>query len=63
MSLRASLSVILGCNFSSANRLLSAAERGDEAAVRQVRGAPPGFASPAGDQDACSCNGLGGHAV
>lgn len=37
MALKASLGVLLGCQFGSASRLLSAAERGDEATVRQVK--------------------------
>lgn len=41
MSFRASLSVVLGCNFGAANRLLSAAERGEEQVVRQVRSRGP----------------------
>lgn len=36
MSLRATLSVVLGCNFGAASRLLSAAERGEEQVVQQV---------------------------
>lgn len=37
MSLKATLSVLLGCNFGAANRLLEAAKAGDETTVSQVR--------------------------
>lgn len=37
MALKASIGVLLGCQFGSASRLLSAAERGEEATVQQVR--------------------------
>jgi len=38
MSFRASLSVILGCQFGQANKLLNAAERGQIEQVKAVRG-------------------------
>ena len=37
MAFRASLSVFLGCQFGQANKLLSAAERGEDTQVKQVR--------------------------
>lgn len=37
MALKASLGVILGCQFGPANRLLAAADKGDERVVAQVR--------------------------
>ena len=37
MAFKATLSVLLGCNFAQANRLLAASERGDEQVVQQVR--------------------------
>lgn len=49
MAFRATLSVVLGCNFGSAARLLAAAEAGQEQVVAQVRGTPPGQAGGLGD--------------
>ncbi len=43
MAFRATLSVVLGCNFGSAARLLSAAEAGQEQVVAQVRGSLSGM--------------------
>lgn len=37
MSLRASLSVLLGCQFGQASKLLDAAEHGQVATVKEVR--------------------------
>lgn len=37
MAFRATLSVVLGCNFASASRLLAAAEAGQEQVVAQVK--------------------------
>ncbi|KAL4440336.1 hypothetical protein ABPG75_003337 [Micractinium tetrahymenae] len=45
MALKASLGVLLGCQFGSASRLLAAAERGDEATVRQVMSDKPFLAA------------------
>jgi len=37
MSFRASVSVLLGCNFSSASKLLEGSERGNARDVKEVR--------------------------
>lgn len=48
MAFRATLSVVLGCNFGSAARLLAAAEAGQEQVVAQVLGDKPQLAAFSG---------------